>query len=70
MIVQLASLLQIMLKIFNRSSIMLYYWRILAVFKWAIVSVILYDIVIGKIGGIDVIDNNSTLNNNNNIFTT
>jgi|LakMenE01Jun11ns_1017448.scaffolds.fasta_scaffold8945137_2 hypothetical protein len=49
---------------------MLYYWRILAVFKWAIVSVILYDIVIGKIGGIDVIDNNSTLNNNNNIFTT
>ena len=39
-------------------------------FKWAIVSVILYDIVIGKIFGIDVIDNNSTSNNNNNIFTT
>jgi hypothetical protein len=48
---------------------MLYYWRILLVFRWAIVSVILYDIVIGKIGGIDVIDNNSTSNNNNNILT-
>lgn len=53
---------------------MLYYWWILLVPRWAIVLVILYDIVIGKIGGIDVIHNNSTYesntNDNKNIFTT